>query len=71
MEVKQIYDLVNAATTEALGSGTVVTEDLSNLVDIGQSIENARGIENYVRSLVDHIGKVIFTKRVKRIFIFI
>ena len=33
MEVKQIYELVNAATTEALGSGTVVEEDLSNLVD--------------------------------------
>lgn len=63
MEVKQIYELVNAATTEALGEGTVLAEDLSNLVDIGDTIQNARGIENYVRSLVDHIGKVIFVNR--------
>lgn len=63
MEVKQIYELVNAATQETLGSSAVLNEDLSNLVDIGQSIENARGIENYTRSLVDHIGKVIFVNR--------
>ena len=63
MEVKQIYELVNAATTEALGEGTVVAEDLSNLVDIGTTIANARAIENYTRSLVDHIGKVIFVNR--------
>lgn len=63
MEVKQIYELVNGATKEVLGEGAVVNEDLSNLVDIGTQIEDSHNIDNYVRSLVDHIGKVIFVNR--------
>lgn len=63
MEVKQIHELVNSATKEVLGESTVVNEDLSNLVDIGTQIEDTHNIDNYVRSLVDHIGKVIFVNR--------
>lgn len=63
MEVKQIYELVNTATNEALGKEGVVSEDLSNLVDVGEEIFNANAVDNYVKSLVDHIGKVIFVNR--------
>lgn len=63
MEVKQIYELVNLATGETLGTETVVNEDLSNLVDIGTEIFNANAVDNYVKSLVNHIGKVIFVNR--------
>lgn len=63
MEVKQIHELVNSATKEVLGKEAVVNEDLSNLVDIGTQIEDTHNIDNYVRSLVNHIGKVIFVNR--------
>lgn len=63
MEVKQIYELVNAATTETLGESAVVNEDLSNLVDVGTQVMNANSMDKYVRSLVDHIGKVVFVNR--------
>lgn len=66
MEVKQLYDLVNTATQEVLGSEAVVNEDLSNLVDTGTAIFNANKIDNYVKSLVDRIGRVIFVNRVYR-----
>ena len=63
MEVAQIYELVNAATGETLGKTDLLNEDLSNLVDVGDEIMNANSVDRYVRSLVDHIGKVIFVNR--------
>ena len=63
MEVKQIYELVNLATKEILGEESVVAEDLSNVVDIGTAIFDANAVDAYVRSLVNHIGKVIFVNR--------
>lgn len=63
MEVAQVYTLVNNATREILGETAVVAEDLSNVVDIGTEIFNSNAVDNYVRSLVNHIGKVIFVNR--------
>ena len=63
MTINQIYELVNAATSEILGESTVIAEDLSNVVDIGTEIFNANAVDNYVRSLVNHIGRVIFVNR--------
>lgn len=64
MEVAQVYALVNDSTKEILGESTVLAEDLSNVVDVGTEIFNANAVDNYVRSLVNHIGKVIFVNRV-------
>lgn len=66
MDVKQLYTLVNTATQEVLGEQGIVNEDLSNLVDIGQAIASAAGVDAYVRSLTNHIGKVIFVNRAYR-----
>ncbi len=63
MQVTQIYTLVNNATKGILGKTAVLAEDLSNVVDIGKAIQDANGIDNYVKKLVNHIGKVIFTER--------
>lgn len=63
MEVKQIYNLVNDITGEVLGKTDLVKEDLSNVVDVGTEIFNADAMDNYVKSLVNHIGKVIFVNR--------
>lgn len=63
MNVQQIYELTNTITTEVLGKSDIVNEDLSNIVDVGTEIFNASAVDNYVKSLVDHIGKVIFVNR--------
>lgn len=63
MEVKQIYNIMNTVTGEILGESAVVAEDLSNIVDIGTAIFNASAVDNYVKSLVNHIGRVIFVNR--------
>lgn len=63
MEVKQIYDIMNTVTDEVLGTENLVKEDLSNIVDIGTEIFNASAVDNYVKSLVNHIGKVVFVNR--------
>lgn len=63
MKVEQIYNLMNSVTNEILGKSDIVAEDLSNVVDIGTEIFNASAVDNYVKSLVNHIGKVIFVNR--------
>lgn len=63
MDVKQIYQLVNGATGEVLGKTDLVAEDLSNIVDVGTEVINAAAVDNYVKSLVNRIGKVIFVNR--------
>ena len=63
MKVSQVYELLNTVTSEILGDSTLVKEDLSNVVDLGVQIFDNTSVDNYVRSLVDHIGKVIFVNR--------
>lgn len=63
MTVQQIYGFVNSMTKEILGETAVVSEDLSNIVDIGKEVFDATSVENAARTLVDHIGKVMFVIR--------
>ena len=63
MNVEQVYTLVNTATGEVLGDTSLVARDLSNVVDVGTQIFNANAVDSYVKSLVNHIGKVIFVNR--------
>ena len=63
MKINQLHTLINAVTIEVLGKGAVVKEDLSNVVSIGKALENADKLDNYVKKLVNHIGKVIFVNR--------
>lgn len=63
MKVTQLYTLINNVTKEILGDTAVVNEDLSNVVDIGKLIFDATNVDNYVKKLVNHIGKVVFVNR--------
>ena len=63
MKVTQLYTLINNVTKEILGETAVVNEDLSNVVDIGKSIFDQTSVDNYVKKLVNHIGKVVFQNR--------
>lgn len=63
MEVKQIYQLINSVSGEVLGKTDIVAEDLTGIVDLGKEVFNQNAVDNYVKSLVNHIGKVIFVNR--------
>lgn len=63
MEVKQIYELINSVSGEVLGKTDIVAEDLTGVVDLGTEVFNQGAVDNYVKSLVNHIGKVIFVNR--------
>lgn len=63
MEVKQIYTLINSVSGEVLGRTDIVQDDLTGIVDLGTAVFNQNAVDNYVKSLVNHIGKVIFVNR--------
>lgn len=63
MEVKQIFTLVNDITGEITGKTDLVKEDLSNIVDVGKELFTASDVDNYVKSLVNRIGKTVFVNR--------
>lgn len=64
MTPNQIYAIVNTIQKEVLGESALQSnEDLGNIVDIGNAVINAGHVDNYVKKLVNHIGKVIFVDR--------
>ena len=63
MEVKQIYSLVNDVTGEILGKNDILKEDLSNVVDMGKELFSNTEVDNYVKSLVNRVGKTVFVNR--------
>lgn len=63
MQVKQIYEIMNTVTNEIIGKSDLVAEDLSNIVDVGKELLDNTSVDNYVKTLVNRIGKVIFVSR--------
>ena len=63
MEMNQVATFTNTVVQEVLGSAAVVQEDLTNVVDIGNEIFNADAFDTYVKTLINHIGKVVFVNR--------
>lgn len=63
MEVNKIYTLIKSVSGEVLGRTDIVAEDLTGIVDLGTEVFNQNEVDNYVKSLVNHIGKVIFVNR--------
>ena len=64
MKVTQIKDLVNSSLKEVNGTSVLLKEDLSNVVDIGKELLNNDDIDNFVKKLVDRVGKTVFNDRV-------
>lgn len=64
MKVEQIADIVNQTTAEVTGTEALADVDLNKVVEIGAEVlDNDKLIDNFVKSLVDHIGKVVFVNR--------
>lgn len=54
---------------QVTGAAMVVNEDLSNIVDIGKAVldytgESKTNYDTFVRSLIDHVGRVMLVDRV-------
>lgn len=64
MKVEQIAEIVNEVTAEVTGTEAIENVDLNKVVETGAEVlDNDKLIDNYVKSLVDHIGKVVFVNR--------
>lgn len=63
MTVNQVADIVNAVQQQIVGETAIQTVDLEGLIDMGKQVLDATSYDNYVKALVDHIGKVVFVNR--------
>ena len=63
MKIKQVYEIVNDAQKQVLGEQSLIQEDLSDVVSIGESIANANLYDKYVGALINRIAKNIFSIR--------
>lgn len=72
MQVNQIYSILNDIMCEVTGqlvpqdddpSVLIVQEDLSNIVDIGNAVFNNNWRDNYVKAMINRIGREVFVDR--------
>ena len=69
MKVNQIAGILNDLNKEMIGTEDVFSDDLSNIVDGGKTVldftSDAQGanFDNYIKSLIDRVGRVIFVDR--------
>ena len=77
MQVNQIYGILNDIMHEITGSlvpvyddegeivsqELIVQEDLSNIVDIGKTVFNNNWRDNYVKAMINRIGREVFVDR--------
>ena len=71
MKVTQIASILNNVTQEVVGQTDIFAEDLSNIVDGGKTVleffdsqgNQNENYDNYMKNLIDQIGKVIFVDR--------
>lgn len=64
MKVEQIAEIVNQTTAEITGTEAISDIDLNKVVETGAEVlDNDKLIDNYVKNLIDHIGKVVFVNR--------
>lgn len=63
MKVQQIATILNTINAEVTQDIALVNEDLSNIVDVGTAVFNSNWKDNYVKSMIDQIGKMVFVNR--------
>jgi len=63
MKITQVAQFVNDAQKEVLGESAIITEDLSNIVSVGEQIANMNLYDKYVGALVNRIARSIFSIR--------
>ena len=62
--VNQIYEILNSASKQAFGESAVVVTDTSSFIALGSGVLRSEvDTENYLNTLVDRIGKTVFSVR--------
>lgn len=64
MKVEQVYQVVNALSSQYIGESAIEVTDNDSLVDVGSKVINLDNLDKYVNSLIDQIGKIMFVNRV-------
>ncbi len=70
MQVNQIYEILNDIMQEVTGQpqegeepAYILQEDLSNIVDIGTMVFSNNWRDNYVRAMINRLGREVFVDR--------
>ncbi|MGL4997971.1 MAG: hypothetical protein ACRC5T_03135 [Cetobacterium sp.] len=63
MNIKQITELLKTISANELGGSVIVSEDLTDVVSLGESIFDGSHVDTYVKALVNRIGKTIFVNK--------
>ena len=63
MKIEQVAQFVNDAQKEVLGESAIITEDLSDVVSVGELIANMNLYDKYVGALLNRIARSIFSIR--------
>lgn len=67
MKVTQGASILNDLNNVMVGSEDIFSDDLSNIVDAGAKVldfvSDSRNYDNYVKGIIDRIGKTIFVDR--------
>lgn len=68
MKVSQIASVLNSTIEkEVVGEVALVQEDLSNIVDVGKTVETynfgTNGVNGFCKTLIDRVGRVKFVDR--------
>lgn len=64
MDIKQIYDIVNSVTAQALGDSNLTVVDESSLISLGESVlSSSKNTEPWLNTLAQRIGKTIISYR--------
>lgn len=64
MKYEDMHGLVNTITQEVTGQIDLVNEDLSNIVDVGEVLLNAKNVDVTYKVLNDETMRMIFSDRV-------
>ena len=62
--INQIYSIVNSVASQAMGSASIAAVDASSFIALGNSVLSSQSnTDAYLNTLVDRIGKTIFSIR--------
>ena len=62
--INQIYSIVNSVASQSMGSAAVTVVDTSSFIALGNSVLSSQSnTDAYLNTLVDRIGKTIFSVR--------
>ena len=70
MDIKQVATILNTINREMTGETAIVSEDLSNIVDVGKQLtadmtaeEITKYMDNYAKKIIDKVGRTIIVDR--------